>query len=87
MKFFLQSSNGTVYVHCKAGINRSAFLVMAFVCKNSGIDFKTLLNSVRRQRPIVCQNSAFMKQVEDELYGHIQSKENTGNGNNLDGNS
>jgi len=87
MKLFLRSTNGTVFVHCKAGINRSAFLVMAFVCKNSGIDFRTLLSAVRKQRPIVCENSAFMRQVEDELYGRVQSEEDTGNGVNVNGNA
>jgi protein-tyrosine phosphatase len=87
MRLFLRSTNGTVYVHCKAGINRSAFLVLTFVSKNFGIDFRTLLSAVRKQRPIICDNSAFMKQVEDELYGRVQSEEDTGNGNNVNGNA
>jgi protein-tyrosine phosphatase len=84
-KLFLRSTTGTVYVHCKAGVNRSAFLVMTSVCKNSGIDFRTLLSAVRRQRPIVCDNSAFMKQVEDELYGRVQGEKDTRDGVNVDG--
>lgn len=85
MRLFLRSTNGTVYVHCKAGINRSAFLVLTFVSKNFGIDFRTLLSAVRKQRPIICDNSAFMKQVEDELYGRVQGPENTGSGLHLHG--
>lgn len=85
MRLFLRSTNGTVFVHCKAGINRSAFLVLTFVCKNFGIDFRTLLSAVRKQRPIVCDNSAFMKQVEDELYGRVQGPENAGSGLHVDG--
>lgn len=73
MLLFLRSTNGTVFVHCKAGVNRSAYLVMTFVSKNYGIDFRSLLSAVRRQRPIVCDNSVFMKQVENELYGRVQS--------------
>ena len=87
MRLFLRSTNGTVFVHCKAGINRSAFLVLTFVCKNFGIDFRTLLSAVRKQRPIVCNNSAFMKQVEDELSGRVQGPENAGRGLYVDGNA
>jgi hypothetical protein len=87
MRLFLRSTNGTVFVHCKAGINRSAFLVLTFVCNNFGSDFRTLLSSVRKQRPIVCDNSAFMKQVEDELYGRLPGEKDTGNGINVDGNA
>lgn len=87
MRLFLRSTNGTVFVHCKAGVNRSAFLVLTFVCKHFGIDFNTLLSAVRKQRPIVCDNSAFMKQVKDELYGCVQSEKGEGNGNSIHGNS
>jgi hypothetical protein len=87
MRLFLRSSNGTVYVHCKAGVNRSAYLVLAFVSRNFGIDFNTLLSAVRKQRPIVCDNSAFMKQVKDELYGRVPSEEDTRNGSSVDGNA
>jgi len=87
MRLFLRSTNGTVFVHCKAGVNRSAYLVLTFVSKNFGIDFRRLLAAVRRQRPIICDNSAFMRQVEDELYGRVQSEENKGHGINLNGNS
>ena len=87
MRFFLRSTDGTVFVHCKAGVNRSAYLVLTFVSKNFGIDFRRLLAAVRRQRPIICDNSAFMRQVEDELYGRVQSEENKGHGINLNGNS
>jgi protein-tyrosine phosphatase len=87
MRFFLRSTNGTVFVHCKAGVNRSAYLVLTFVSKNFGIDFRRLLAAVRRQRPIICDNSAFMRQVEDELYGRVQSEENKGHRINLNGNS
>jgi hypothetical protein len=87
MRLFLRSTKGTVFVHCKAGINRSAFLALTFVCKNSSIDFDTLLSAVRKQRHIVCDNSAFMKQVKDELYGRVQSEEDTGFGGDVNGNA
>jgi hypothetical protein len=87
MRLFLRSTNGTVYVHCKAGVNRSAFLVLTFVCKHFAIDFNTLLAAVRLQRPIVCDNSAFMKQVKDELYGCVQSEKGEGDRNNVHGNT
>jgi protein-tyrosine phosphatase len=87
MRLFLRSTNGTVFVHCKAGVNRSAYLILTFVSKNFGIDFNALLSAVRKQRPIICDNSAFMKQVKDELYGRVPSQEDTGYRGNVDGNS
>jgi hypothetical protein len=31
---FLREGSGVVYVHCQAGMNRSGFLALAYVCKN-----------------------------------------------------
>jgi hypothetical protein len=67
MRTFLRQPNSIVYVHCAAGINRSAFLLLYFMCKNFGLDFPTLLAAVRKQRPQICQNPAFMMEVTASL--------------------
>jgi hypothetical protein len=67
MRTFLRAPNAVVFVHCQAGINRSAFLLLYFMCKNFGLDFPTLLAAVRKQRPQICQNPAFMEEVTDAL--------------------
>lgn len=64
MHRFLREGTGTVFVHCQAGINRSAFLALAYVCKNFGIDFGVAMNNAKRQRPVMFQNPVFMRQVE-----------------------
>jgi len=66
MRDFLRTG-GTVFVHCQMGINRSAFLLLYFMHKNFGLDFKTLVDRVRVHRPI-CSNPAFMKEIVDSIY-------------------
>jgi hypothetical protein len=67
MRSFLRQPDAVVYVHCQMGINRSAFLLLYFMCKNFGLDFDTLLSAVRKQRPQICSNMAFMKEVREAL--------------------
>lgn len=59
-----------VYVHCECGINRSAFLVLAFMCKKFGYPFDTLVKSMTSQRPCVFTNKSFRKQVESYIKKH-----------------
>ena len=75
---FLREGTGMVYVHCQAGMNRSASLALAYTCKNLGMEFGQLVSSVRRQRPCILQNPVFMKQVKEFVNGRVQDSENTG---------
>jgi len=75
---FLREGTGMVYVHCQAGMNRSASLALAYTCKNLGMEFGQLVSSVRRQRPCILQNQVFMKQVKEFVNGRVQDSENTG---------
>ena len=75
---FLREGTGMVYVHCQAGMNRSASLALAYTCKNLGMEFGQLVSSVRRQRPCILQNQVFMKQVKEFVNGRLQDSENTG---------
>lgn len=77
MKTFLRDGNGTVYVHCQAGINRSAFLALAYVAKNFHIDLHALIDSTKRQRPCMFTNPAFRIQVEEFINGCVSSEKNT----------
>lgn len=70
---FLRHGTGTVFVHCQAGMNRSAFLALAYVCKNFGIPFDDAFTSAKKQRPIMFQNPAFRAQVENFIRnGRVQ---------------
>ena len=77
LRRFLRDGNGVVYVHCHAGMNRSASLALAYVCKNYSLPFDPVVTAVRHQRPCILQNPVFMDQVKDFIYGHLQSTQNT----------
>ena len=74
---FLRETTGIVYVHCQAGMNRSAFLALAFVCKNFGMDLTTTVTLTKSQRPIIFQNQVFMAQVQSFINGHLSRAENS----------
>lgn len=80
MHQFLQQGNGTVYVHCQAGMNRSAFLALTYVCKNFGLDMDATMKATLLQRPIMFQNPIFMNQVREFIntHGHLQNSQNSG---------
>lgn len=65
MRSFLKALDSkTIYVHCQAGVNRSAFLTLAFVCLNFGYDYHSTAKSIIQQRPCALQNPAYQQQVE-----------------------
>ena len=80
LRMFLRQGplDGVVYVHCQAGMNRSASLALAYVCKNYDLPFAPVVAAVRRQRPIILQNPVFMTQVEEFInHGHLSSTQDT----------
>jgi len=60
---FLREDEDTVFVHCVMGINRSAYLSVAFVCKAYGWDMKKVIADLKKQRPSICQNPTFESQI------------------------
>jgi protein-tyrosine phosphatase len=78
MREFLRNTTGTVYVHCQAGINRSAFLALAYICRNCGQSFELSIRSLRQQRPCMFQNPAFKRQVEEFVNGYISRPQSAG---------
>lgn len=65
---FLRESDGVIYVHCQAGMNRSGFLALAYVARNFGVDLGALIQSVKYQRPCILSNPVFMNQVKEFIY-------------------
>jgi hypothetical protein len=49
-----------VYVHCAAGISRSGMVVTAYLMERDGISRDEALARIRKQRPNVNPNAAFM---------------------------
>jgi hypothetical protein len=64
---FLREGNGVVYVHCAAGMNRSATLALAYVCKNFYFPMDVMIQTTLRQRPCMFQNPVYMNQVRELL--------------------
>jgi protein-tyrosine phosphatase len=75
---YLREGDGVVYVHCHAGMNRSASLALAYTSKNMGMDLEELVASVRRQRPCILQNPVFMNQVREFVNGRVQDSQDKG---------
>ena len=72
----LRQGSGVVYVHCQAGINRSAFLALTYVCARFHMDGETMLDAFKRQRPCMFQNSVYRGQVLNFLNGRLSRPEN-----------
>lgn len=64
---FIQNNikKGNVYVHCFAGVSRSATIVIAYLMKEKKWGLSAALTYVRCRRPIACPNSGFLKHLED----------------------
>lgn len=78
LQSYLRRDDGVVYVHCQAGINRSAFLALTYVCSKFHMDGQTMLEAFQRQRPCMFQNSVYRRQVLSFLNGRVSSSEDPG---------
>ncbi|KAL1915323.1 uncharacterized protein VTP21DRAFT_6781 [Calcarisporiella thermophila] len=77
---FIESAikaEGTVLVHCMAGISRSATVVIAYLMKSQKLTLEEAYDTVRAARSVICPNPGFYQQlrVYEEL-GYMVSKEN-----------
>lgn len=64
MDMFLRDpSCRNVYIHCQAGINRSACLILAYIHNRFRIPLETILDMTAKQRPCILTNTGFQKQL------------------------
>lgn len=68
--FLRDPSCKTVYVNCQAGMNRSGFLTLLYICIKFGYDYATAKRAILVQRPCALENSTFDKQVQDYIKKH-----------------
>ena len=66
MDNFLRSPDCTcVYVHCQAGMNRSATLAAAYVVKRFGVPLSNVIENMGKQRPCIMTNPSFQRQLAE----------------------
>lgn len=61
---FIQSSK-VLFVHCAAGMSRSATIVIAYTMFAKKMSFEEAHNYVKERREVVCPGSGFRKQLEE----------------------
>ena len=69
-KYFYSSINlieksNIVYVHCQAGMSRSASFVIAYVMFHFKYNRDKAFDYVQKRREIICPNEGFMMQLKD----------------------
>lgn len=75
---FLREGNGTVFIHCQCGINRSAFLTLTYIVQKFGLPYEKTFWNLKRQRPCMFSNPVFRKQTEEFTNGRIQNPQDAG---------
>jgi protein-tyrosine phosphatase len=63
LQFLRDPSSRMIYVHCQAGMNRSATLAIAFVSRIFQIPVEGLIFHGLRQRPCILANPSFNAQL------------------------
>jgi protein-tyrosine phosphatase len=58
-RFLRDPSCRNVYVHCQAGMNRSATLVIAYIVRRFRAPLHGVVEHVARQRPCILTNMHF----------------------------
>lgn len=62
-----------VYVHCVAGMNRSATLLAAYINHRFGVPMEKVVDVMARQRPCIMTNTFFLQQLA-EFGSHRKNK-------------
>lgn len=58
-----------VYVHCNAGVSRSASFVIAYLMRELAMTFEEAFTFVKQKRPQIMPNHGFVTQLKQ--YYHI----------------
>ena len=66
-----REDGGKIFVHCQAGISRSASVCIAFLMKKFDLTVTEALDKVRQKRKVVAPNFSFTVQLE-RFYTQLQ---------------
>lgn len=60
----VRESNGCVFIHCNAGVSRSATVVIAYLIKEYGMSFAEAFAYLKEKRESIRPNDGFIKQLK-----------------------
>jgi hypothetical protein len=60
-----RNPNAKILVHCRAGISRSASVVIYYLMRSRGVSYRDALNYLQSKRPIVNPNPWYRQQLLD----------------------
>lgn len=66
-RFLADPTCKNIYVHCQCGINRSAFLVLMYMCIKFQYKMDYMAKHILIQRPCCFRNPSFRKQVTEYI--------------------
>ena len=64
IKDALDSENGRILVHCRAGVSRSASAIISYLISERGLTYAEAFKVTKAQRPIIKPNSGFELQLK-----------------------
>ncbi|CCK73427.1 tyrosine protein phosphatase YVH1 NDAI_0G04420 [Naumovozyma dairenensis CBS 421] len=64
VNFKKKQQNGAIYVHCHAGVSRSATFMIAYLMYRYGLSLKNSIYAIKRKLPKIEPNENFMEQLE-----------------------
>ena len=72
--FVKKHLNHNILVHCYMGISRSSSFVVFYLMKETGWDYETCIEFIRKKRPIANPNYGFENQLKEYYYTYINKK-------------
>jgi protein-tyrosine phosphatase len=69
-RFLADPDCKNIYVHCECGINRSAFLILIYMCLKFGSDIEIVAKNILMQRPCALTNPSFRRQCIEYIKKH-----------------
>jgi len=68
--FLTDPSCRIIYVHCQCGINRSAFLLLIFICLKFDVEPEAIIRNILIQRPCAFTNITYREQALEYIKKH-----------------